>query len=131
MNLARTLPLVLLATGVSNAQTFEVASIRPSAPGGSPTAIRIEPGGRLTASGATVMQLIMKAYGVRAFQIVTGKNPLIYASYNISAKPDGNASDEKALLMLRTLLVDRFKLQFHRETKDGQERAEDAHRTAY
>lgn len=118
MNLARIVPLVLLATAVANAQTFEVASIRPTPP--TPMSLRIEPGGRFIATGAPILQLIMKAYGVRTFQVVAGNNPLMYARYDISAKPEGNASDEKVLVMLRTLLADRFKLQFHREKRDTQ-----------
>ena len=69
MKIARTLPVLFLAVGLCGAQpAFEVASVRPSAPGGGIMAIRVLPGGKLAATGAPLLQLIMKAYGVRTFR---------------------------------------------------------------
>lgn len=99
---------------------FEVASVRPSAPGSGMMAIRIAPGGRLTAIGTTIRPLIMKAYGVRDFQIQGATDWMYSQRFDISAKPDGDVADDKVLLMLQSLLADRFHLKIHRETKETQ-----------
>ncbi len=82
--------------------------------------IRIEPGGRFIATGMPIWPLIMKAYGVRDFQLAGDVDWKYSQRFDIAAKPDGEVSDEKVLLMLQALLADRFKLKLHRETKEMQ-----------
>jgi bla regulator protein blaR1 len=62
--------------------------------------------------------LVQNAYGVRDYQISGGPRWIYSGRYDVVAKAEGSASRDQLLLMLQTLLEDRFKLTFHRETKD-------------
>jgi Protein of unknown function (DUF3738) len=89
---------------------FEVASIRPSAPGGRGVSLQIAPGGRFTAENASLRSLIKMAYGVRDFQISGGPGWLDSDKFNINSKAEGNPSEDQVRLMVQTLLSNRFKL---------------------
>ena len=120
MNLAAAALGLCLVIPAVHAQTFEVASVRPSQPhGGSPMSLLIEPGGRVIASGTPLQQLILKAYSLRAFQLSRGPD-LLYSQFDINAKPAAAIADDQVLPMLRSLLADRFKLKVHRETREAQ-----------
>jgi uncharacterized protein (TIGR03435 family) len=115
--------LLMMAAGsaVLKGQQFEAASIKPSAPmemGRVNVGVQMLPGGRISMSGVTAKILIQQAYGVRDFQIVGGPAWLGSERYDITAKPEGAATPEQVKVMVQGLLVDRFKLQFHRETKE-------------
>lgn len=45
---------------------------------------------------------------------------MMYSRFDINAKPDRDVTDDRALLMLQTLLADRFKLKFRHETRETQ-----------
>jgi uncharacterized protein (TIGR03435 family) len=103
------------------AQEFEVASIKPSAPmamGMMRVGVQMAPGGRLTTTGTSARFLIQQAYGVRDFQIVGGPAWLGSERYDITAKAAGPATPDQVKQMIQALLADRFKFQFHRETKE-------------
>ncbi len=110
----------LAATVFASApQSFEVASIKPSAGDGRRVGISIAPGGRFTASGINVKWLVQEAYDVRDFQISGGPDWLTSQRYDIVAKADEpNLTREKIRPMLRSLLAERFNLKIHRETKE-------------
>ena len=113
--------LVAVGTFVLKGQEFDAVSIKPSAPMGMGMVrmgVQFLPGGRVAMTGATVKTLIQEAYGVRDFQIVGGPSWLGSERYDITAKPEGAASQEQVKLMIRALLADRFQLKFHRETKE-------------
>jgi uncharacterized protein (TIGR03435 family) len=98
---------------------FDVASIKPNAPGGINTGdFRVLPGGRLTAEKVLLRFLIQNAYGVRPFQLKGGPDWINSEGYDIEAKAEGNPSNGQMVLMMQTLLEDRFKLKVHRETKE-------------
>jgi uncharacterized protein (TIGR03435 family) len=102
-------------------QEFEAASIKPSAPMGAgmvQMGMQMLPGGRISMASVTVKNLIQQAYGVREFQIVGGPSWMGSERYDITAKPEGAATQDQVKVMLQGLLADRFKLQFHRETKE-------------
>src|SRR5580698_1221154 len=62
--------------------------------------------------------LMQNAYSVQLFQISGGPDWINSERYDIVAKADGSASGKQMTgPMLQTLLEDRFKLRFHRETK--------------
>lgn len=98
---------------------FEVASVKP-APANGPTTRGLRPlsNGRFTATNAHLMMLIMNAYGVQPYQIIGDPSWSKSDGFSIEAKGDPNADRTQVLLMLRSLLEDRFQLRFHRETKD-------------
>jgi uncharacterized protein (TIGR03435 family) len=67
----------------------------------------------------TLKTLITTAYHLRDSQISDGPGWIDSDRYDVNAKAkNGDVSLQEALQMLQTLLTDRFKLVFHRETKD-------------
>jgi uncharacterized protein (TIGR03435 family) len=111
---------------------FEVASVKPSNPQVRSIGLSAWPGGRITITEYTLKQLIHEAYGVQPFQISGGPKWMDEDRYDIEAKPPASSSSSKLttpnpklpppqeeLLMLRSLLADRFKLQLHNGTKEG------------
>jgi uncharacterized protein (TIGR03435 family) len=97
-----------------SAPAFEVASIRESQPGRE--AIESVPG-RLTMRNVRLAACIRWAYDVQEYQ-VSGPGWLNDVRFDISAKAGDAVKEAELRLMLRTLLSDRFKLAFHRETKE-------------
>jgi uncharacterized protein (TIGR03435 family) len=98
---------------------FAVATIRPSS-----GAVQFEHDGKTETSpgslrmrDVSVNTCIKWAYGVQDNQIA-GPAWIQSDHFDIVAKADGPASDEEMKRMLRTLLADRFKLSFHRESKE-------------
>jgi uncharacterized protein (TIGR03435 family) len=94
---------------------FEVASVKPNhnLDGGGLMGV----GGRFTATNIALRDLIAYAYKIPQYRLV-GDVQGLDDRYDIAAKqPDGaRASDIPA--MLRTLLVDRFKLRAHFESRE-------------
>jgi uncharacterized protein (TIGR03435 family) len=112
----------------SSARVFDVASIKANKSGSNMVRMMVGPD-RLTAVGATLQMLIQNAYEIQDFQIAGGPKWANSDRYDIEAKMDGSAveklqtlsMDQRALesrRMLQALLADRFRLAFHRETKD-------------
>jgi uncharacterized protein (TIGR03435 family) len=101
------------------ALSFEVASVKSNTSGLlSPTGMSVNPG-QLTATNAALAFLVMRAYDVQDYQI-SGPPWLRGADrYDIAAKAETSSSSDHMMLMLQTLLVDRFKLAVHRESKEG------------
>lgn len=98
---------------------FEVASIKPSAPGGRGIRVQIAPGGRLDASNITVKFLIQQAYGVKDFQISGGPGWINSERYDLVAKADGDVGRmDQIRPLIQKLLADRFQLTIHRDTKE-------------
>jgi bla regulator protein blaR1 len=95
---------------------FEVASIKPSAPG-SRFDIRPDPGGRFTARSLTVKLLVGLAYDVRDYQISGGPDWTNTEKFDIVARADHDVSRQELRMMLRTLLADRFQLQIRQDTR--------------
>jgi bla regulator protein blaR1 len=98
---------------------FDVASIKPAAPG-SPGggAYLLLPGGSFVGKNLPVRRLVMEAYGVASFQISGGPGWIDSERYDIEAKTEGLAKADQLKLLVQALLADRFKLEVHRETKD-------------
>jgi uncharacterized protein (TIGR03435 family) len=98
---------------------FDVASIKPNSPGGVSTGdFRFLPGGRLSAEKVVLRFFIQNAYGLKPFQLSGGPDWIASQGYDIEAKAEGNPSNAQMQKMMQTLLEDRFKLKYHRETKD-------------
>src|SRR5580658_188225 len=108
---------------------FEVASIRPAGPT-RPIDMNTFPSGRLEATNVTLKQLIEAAYTFKPYLVSGGPAWLDADRWDISAKADEEAAQDKQrvvalgrdaplkmMLMLQTLLEDRFKVKVHRETK--------------
>jgi len=76
------------------------------------------PGGRFDARATSLKFLLEWAYGILPSQHSDGPSWMENDRYDIVAKADGNATNAQMRLMTRTLLAERFKLKFHRETKE-------------
>jgi Protein of unknown function (DUF3738). len=107
-------------TGTTARPEFEVASIKPSKPGTPGVSVHFDRGG-LTASNASLQFLIHVAYQVENYQISGAPDWLNSQKFNIAARvPPNTPMDQlgdRLRPMLRTLLLDRFKLAVRRETK--------------
>lgn len=112
------------------APAFEVATIKPSPPTGH-VGPALYPGGRVKIGHSTLSDLIFYALRVETFQISGGPAWVYSDMYDVEAKPPADSasaalipppradmSDEQCQMLL-SLLKDRFKLRFHRETKDS------------
>lgn len=104
---------------------FEAASIKPSDPAAQGQGIRLQPGGRFNVLNMPARTLITFAYQLQAYQLVGGPAWINSDRFDIVAKIDGEVAParnlgepDRAMLALRTLLADRFKLVAHRETRD-------------
>jgi uncharacterized protein (TIGR03435 family) len=97
--------------------SFEVASVKlnlsgPDAPNGfSPTP------GRLRAKNCTLQQLVQTAYHIKTGLLFGMTTWMKSDRFDIDAKAAGNSDFDEDLVMLRALLVDRFRLRFHYETR--------------
>jgi len=120
-------------TGAAPLPSFEVASIRPPGPNESEiNGLSTYPGGKIVARGCTLQYLVMLAFHLQQFQISGGPNWIDRARFDLQAKPPDSSPSaqsnpaspksppsEEERQMLESLLIDRFQLKFHRETKEG------------
>jgi uncharacterized protein (TIGR03435 family) len=78
-------------------------------------------GGRFMASGELVTYALQWAYGLEYFQLA-GTLPPWFAdthdTYDIEAQAAGPVSQSDCKRMLQTVFEDRFRLKFHRETRE-------------
>jgi len=72
--------------------------------------------GRLTAR-ARLWELMQAAYHVQDFQIVGGPEWVKSDVYEVDAKASANPQVAEMLVMLQSLLEDRFQLRIHRESR--------------
>ncbi len=104
------------------APAFDVASIRPAAPGQEqglkqrPHRVHTTPG-NLVMRNISMSEIVQWAYNVAPFQ-VTGPGWIGGERYDIVAKAAGPATDDEMRLMAQTLLANRFHLAMHREKKE-------------
>jgi uncharacterized protein (TIGR03435 family) len=91
---------------------FDAASVKPAAPGREGGRVRTLPGGHtFTASNvALIRNLIMTAYSLRADQVSGGPGWVNSDDYDIEARANRPSGPDELMLMLQTLLADRFKL---------------------
>jgi uncharacterized protein (TIGR03435 family) len=75
--------------------------------------------GRFTVSNTPLRTLIRNAYRVPDFTISGSPAWMNSDRYDIEAKVEGELKGDDLLLVLKTLLEERFHLKVHRETKDG------------
>jgi uncharacterized protein (TIGR03435 family) len=120
----------MLSLGAAQTKpSFEVATVKPSASGGDRVAIMGQPGGRIVVTNATFKMVMAMAYRVRDFQISGGPNWIATDRWNIEAKaeegsipPPSGPPDPTVippqLLMMQSLLEDRFQLKMHREINE-------------
>jgi uncharacterized protein (TIGR03435 family) len=113
------LAALLLFTAAQAPPAFEVATVKPSPPRGSPTgiAMRTYPGGRVRITGYRLKMLIHDAYSVEDYQIIGGPAWSDLDRFDVEAKAPAPSSPSQIRLMLQQLLAERFQLHLHRETR--------------
>jgi uncharacterized protein (TIGR03435 family) len=95
---------------------FEVASVRPNNSGSGSSSSRSR-NGRYESTNEAILQLVRSAFEVREYQII-GPEWLKVDRYDIRAKAPDGVPDNQIPSMLQSLLADRFKMKFHRETRE-------------
>jgi uncharacterized protein (TIGR03435 family) len=121
MKCSRIIVLFSLAAAwglAQNAPSFEVASIKPNRSGDHRIGIQMQPGGRFVGSNVTARQLITMAYDIKDNQISGAPAWVDSDHFDITAKPEEKATSDQVKQMIQTLLADRFKLKFTKETKE-------------
>jgi uncharacterized protein (TIGR03435 family) len=98
------------------APKFEIADVRPASPNAYFRAPSVS-GGRYGLKGATMVDLIRTAYGIDAEKVVGGPSWLEMDRFDVLAKLPAGATAETAKPMLQSLLAERFKLAFHKDTR--------------
>ena len=117
--------LLTAAGGVSQLKTdtakrleFEVASVKPSNPGDNGGGIKPLPGGQTyVARNAPVKVMIKLMFHLNDRQISGAPAWLETDRYDVEAKADGPHTIDELHVMFQNLLIDRFKLQFHKEMR--------------
>lgn len=112
---------------------FEVATIKPSGPKGSPImGFYSRPGGRIFFGNSTAKTILFYAFNIPSDQIYGGPDWVSTDRYDIEAVPPDTSASRTAKQpqiaatpsgeqrkMLQTLLADRFGLKSHMETREG------------
>jgi uncharacterized protein (TIGR03435 family) len=107
---------VLCMMAAAYGQRFEVAAIKPS--NADPSSSGMYTGhGRIHATNVTLKRCIQGAYGVGPNQVVGGPDWLESDRFEITAKAEEPVGDSGLMVMLQTLMAERFKLTLHRESR--------------
>jgi uncharacterized protein (TIGR03435 family) len=119
-------PLRAQDRGPERLPRFEVASVKPSTSGR--MQFLVQPGGRFVATDAPLKLLIADAFlgaePLALSRVLGGPEWIESARYDINAKastefqPSPGGPPRDMLLMLRSLLEERFTLKAHRETRE-------------
>ncbi len=115
--------LLTLGLSAASAQTFEVASVKPTPPVVNSMGIVSQTGGPGTADPTRVRftnyslaGLVMSAYNISYFQF-SGPDWMTDLRFEVNATLPADTTKEQFRTMLRNLLAERFKLAIHRERK--------------
>jgi uncharacterized protein (TIGR03435 family) len=122
------------STSGSKLLEFEVATIKPVDPNvGHMVGVEVYPGGRVVINGTSLKVLVSIAFHLSYWQMSGGDEWVAKNEYNVEAKPSEafqsatpdtrhslfGIEDEHLRQMLQALLIDRFQLKFHHDTRTG------------
>jgi len=101
---------------------FDVADIKPSAPGAPQGGIRIQAGGRLDMQAMPLKGLITLAYDINGDEFLVGPKWLDQNHFDVIAKaaatgPNTGLDVDALRAMIRSMLADRFKMTTHYEDR--------------
>jgi uncharacterized protein (TIGR03435 family) len=111
---------------------FEAATVKPASPENGMSA-HVYPGGRVVMTHYTLKTLIQVAFEIPYWSMSGGEPWTARDEFDVEGKPPASAvaqirglryslfsiQDDSLRAMLQSLLIERFQLQFHRETKTG------------
>ena len=95
---------------------FDAASIKESAVADGGT-MRLMPDGGIRVQHLSARVLITIGYQLQPYQLVNAPGWASEAFYDIEAKPAAASTRDQTFAMLQALLVERFRLAFHRESR--------------
>ena len=114
------------AQASSRALAFEAASVKTNRSGSPQGDSRVSPGGRFTATNLSLQVLIRFAYerssrsrGLEPFEVAGGPAWIASERFDVNATGGRTVSLAELRSMLQTLLIERFKLKAHYETRQG------------
>jgi uncharacterized protein (TIGR03435 family) len=113
--------LALLLCAVAAAQSFEVATVKPNTSGpAAPNGFFPTPG-RLRVLNTPLEQMIHAAFRLPEGSLAGVDGWMRSNRYDIEAKakPAANSTFDDDLMMLQDLLIERFHLRFHTETRQS------------
>jgi uncharacterized protein (TIGR03435 family) len=96
---------------------FEIADVHVSAEAAARMRSSLSRGGQYELRSATMLDLIRTGYGVEQDRILGGPRWLETDRFDVVAEAPAGAGEETLRTMLRSLLVDRFELVVHNDTK--------------
>jgi uncharacterized protein (TIGR03435 family) len=99
--------------------TFDVASVKVNLSGERRAWLRLLQPNGFVATNAPLTMLVASFYRVPIFRVVGGPEWIHSERFDITATSGSRISTDGKRAMGRTLLETRFKLQTHRETRDG------------
>jgi bla regulator protein blaR1 len=100
--------------------SFDVATIKLTPPDQPGKLFTVTPGGRqVLTKGTTMNDLVAFAYGMQPKQLINAPDWFDKDKFDITGQPDaeGVPNPEQMKTMLRKLLVSRFQLTFHKDTR--------------
>jgi len=95
---------------------FEVATVKPNHTSDGKIYSSFN-GVTISLTNVSLKRMIVFAYQIRDFQVIGGPGWLDADRFDIAAKVTPDATIDQKLAMVQTLLKERFKLAFHRETE--------------
>jgi uncharacterized protein (TIGR03435 family) len=121
--------IAVLTAQTPRSPAFEAASVKQNKSGDSTNFVRVQPGGRFTATNMTLRSLVAFAFGASGqrlpgFQLAGGPNWIDTDRFDIVAKapddpaPGATGPAPEMLAMARALLTERFKLTVHHEARE-------------
>ena len=111
---------LLASASLCWAQGFDVASVRANVANDRIVTVQVSPDGRFTARGYTLALLIQRAYAVRYGYVLGGPSWAYEDRFDVAAKASviGRFTEAQLRPMLADLLMKRFRLKAHTETKE-------------
>jgi uncharacterized protein (TIGR03435 family) len=106
------------ASGQSVRSEFDVASVRESRSLAAGGTLRFMPDGGIQAQAIPVGTLIRVAFDLQPYQVQGAPDWSREIRYDVQAKPGQPVAREQTRVMLQALLIDRFRLVFHRERRE-------------
>jgi uncharacterized protein (TIGR03435 family) len=111
--------LVLLLSAAAAAQSFEVAAVKRNASGPTaPNGFNTTPG-RFRVLNSPLEQMIHAAFHIPEGLLAGLTGWMRSDRYDIEAKTPAGSTFDENLTMLRALLIERFQLRFHSETRES------------
>jgi uncharacterized protein (TIGR03435 family) len=124
MRIAAALLILLCATAMAQtpppSPTFEVATIKPSDPSSCCSRTFYRNGRHFATTNTNLRYLMQYAYGLQSQQVAEAPAWFDQDRFDVAGEIDGQAepTDRQWKSALQKLLVERFHLQFHRDSRE-------------